>query len=251
MPRQQPPYPEQAGINGLPTLLHDAETIGSLPWIMVNGGESFAEIGTPNSTGTKIIAIGGDVRNKTLIEIPFGTTLRRITDELGQGLSVGGGIKALHIGGPLGGVIPGNLLETPFDYEALNGLGTTPGSGRITVLGDKTCLACYSHQVLTFLAGEACGGCVPCRVGTKRNATVLGGIVSKLGKMEDLELVAELAGYQRDAAICSFGAQAPRVMISSIGYFPEDFRQHIEAGSCPAGPCPPPRQYRYQRRAVL
>lgn len=251
MPSQQPPYPAQSGLEGQPTLADSAETFSAISWIVANGGESYARLGMPQSTGTKMIALEGDVRNRTLVELPFGTTLRQSITGPGQGLATGKAIKAVHVGGPLGGCVPENLLDTPLDYEALREVGTMVGTGRLTVLSDKACMACYSHQVMSYLAEEACGKCVPCRVGTKRNATILGGIISNLGKAEDLDLVAELSQYMRDASLCNLGVEAPSVMLTSIKYFPDDFRQHIEDGSCPTGPCLPVRQYRYQRRSVL
>lgn len=251
MPSQQPPSPAQFGLRGRPTLIHSAETLAAIPWIVANGGDEYARVGTESSTGTKLLALDGDVRNKTLVELPFGVTVREAVVEIGEGPSTGRAIKAVHIGGPLGGCIPESLLDRPLDYDVLRELGTTVGSGRLTVLNEGTCLAGYAQKVMSYLSDEACGKCVPCRLGTKRTATVLEGITSNLGQESDVELISELSQNMRDASLCGFGIEAPNIVATSLKYFGEDYRQHLERGSCPTDQCRIARCYRYQRKAVL
>ncbi len=251
MPSQQPPFPSQSGLRKKPTLVHSAETFATIPWIIANGGEEFTRIGTQQSTGTKFFVLDGDVRNKALVELPFGATIRQAIFDMGQGTATGKAIKAVQIGGPLGGCIPENLLDTPLDYEELRELGTILGSGRLTVINEKTCMVGYAQQVMAYLSNEACGKCAPCRLGTKRMATILEGIISSIGKPEDIDLISELGQNVRDASLCEFGAGAPNIVTTTLQYFGDDYRQHLEQGKCPTAQCQPTRRYRYQRRAVL
>lgn len=251
MPSQRPPFPAQAGFRGRPTLIHSAETLATIPWIMSNGGEQYAGIGTRESSGTKLFALHGDVRVRALVELPFGTTVREAIMDIGQGTASGRAIKAVHVGGPLGGCIPESLLDSPLDHEILNGLGVALGSGRLTPLNDSTCMAGYAQQVMSHLSDEACGKCVPCRLGTKRIASTLACITRNIGRGEDIDLASELAQNMRAASLCNFGVAAPNILSSSLKYFGDDFRQHFEQKSCPTAQCRPIRQYRYNRRAVL
>lgn len=251
LPSQQPPFLAQRGLRGRPTLVHSAETLTTLPWVIKIGGQEFLRIGTPNSSGTKIVVLDGDVKNAGIWEIALGTSIEQTIFDIGGGSASRKRIKAAHIGGPLGGCIPATLFAAPLDFDALRELGTTLGSGRLTVIGEDACIVDYAQQAASYLAAEACGKCVPCRLGTKRIATILAGIASKLGQAGDIDLMRELADNMRDASLCGFGIEAPNLVTTTLRYFPEEYHQHIDRGICPTAKCQPTRIHRYHKRAVL
>ncbi|MBC7188941.1 NADH-quinone oxidoreductase subunit NuoF [Candidatus Aerophobetes bacterium] len=237
MPRPRPPFPAQSGLWGKPTCINNVETLANIPYILLKGAEEFARIGTDTSKGTKIFALAGKVENTGLVEVPMGITLREVVFDIGGGPPAGRKFKAVQIGGPSGGCIPERYLELPIDYESLKKAGAIMGSGGMVVMDDNTCMVDVARFFLEFVQDESCGKCVPCRIGTKRMLEVLTRITRGEGKKEDIALLEELARVVKDASLCGLGQTAPNPVLTTISYFKDEYRAHIEDKKCPAGVC--------------
>jgi NADH-quinone oxidoreductase subunit F len=235
-PRLRPPYPSDSGLWGKPTLISNVETFATVPWIMREGPERFAAMGTEHSRGTKVFALAGKVARGGLIEVPMGITIREIVEGIGGGVAEGREFKAVQIGGPSGGCIPARLADTPVDYEALTELGAIMGSGGFVVLDDTDCMVDVARYFLEFTQRESCGRCVPCRIGTRRMLDILERIAIGEGKPADLDRLEELGAMVRDSSLCALGGTAPNPVLTTLSYFREEYEAHLE-GRCPAGVC--------------
>lgn len=235
-PRLRPPYPSERGLWGRPTLINNVETFAVVPWIIREGPERFAAMGTERSKGTKVFALAGKVARGGLIEVPMGITIREIVEEIGGGVAEGREFKAVQIGGPSGGCIPARLADTPVDYEALGELGAIMGSGGFVVLDDADCMVDVARYFLEFTQRESCGKCVPCRIGTRRMLEILERITTGEGKPADLDALEELGRMVRDTSLCALGGTAPNPVLTTLKYFREEYEAHIQ-GRCPAGAC--------------
>ena len=250
MPRLRPPFPAEQGLWGKPTCVNNVETFALIPWIMRHGPEAFAAIGTVASKGTKVFSLTGKVRRSGLIEVPMGTTIRQIVEQIGGGVMqetpamemLPGKrlperrFKAVQIGGPSGGCIPAALAEVPVDYESLRELGAIMGSGGLVVLDDRDCMVDMARYFLQFTQSESCGRCAPCRIGTKRMLEILDRLVTGQAKAGDLETLEELARQVKSSSLCGLGQTAPNPVLSTLRYFREEYEAHL-AGKCPAGRC--------------
>ena len=236
-PRPRPPFPAVKGLFGKPTLLNNVETYANITWILNNGWEKFAAIGTEKSKGTKVFALGGKITNTGLVEIPMGTTLRTIIEDIGGGIPNGKKFKAAQTGGPSGGCIPAEHIDTPIDYDNLAAIGTMMGSGGLIVMDEDTCMVDIAKFFLEFTVDESCGKCTPCRVGTKRLLELLTKITEGRGTMEDLDRIEELAAFIKSNSLCGLGQTAPNPVLSTLRYFREEYREHILEKRCPAGVC--------------
>ncbi|MBF0458541.1 MAG: 4Fe-4S binding protein [Nitrospirae bacterium] len=236
-PTPKPPYPAQSGLWGKPTIVDNAETFANVPLIISNGQAWFRSVGTQSSPGTKIFTLGGAVNINGLIEIPMGMTFRTIVDEIGGGLKKKSKFKAVHIGGPTGGVIPEALLDTPSTYEDITAAGVIVGSGNLIVMDNNTCMVNEALSAMEFGHGESCGKCVPCRIGTKVMHDKLIDITEGRGKMEDLDTLASLAYEVKRTSLCGLGQTAPVMVLTALKYFREEFEEHIKDGWCRAGKC--------------
>jgi NADH:ubiquinone oxidoreductase subunit F (NADH-binding)/NAD-dependent dihydropyrimidine dehydrogenase PreA subunit len=235
-PRVGPPHPAESGFRGRPTLVHNAETLACVPWILRHGAEEFARIGTASSRGTKVLTLAGKVRHAGLIEVPMGTTLREIVEETGGGTPSGRPFKAVQIGGPAGGCIPASGADTPLDYEALSAAGAILGPGSLTVLEPRDCMVDAARQFLRFTQAESCGQCAPCRIGTKRMLEILERLCKGRPETGDLGRLEELAGHARRGSLCGLGRSAPNPVLTSLRWFREEYEAHLER-RCPAGRC--------------
>ncbi len=235
-PRLRPPYPAESGLWGKPTCVNNVETLALVPWIMRHGAETFAALGTDKSKGTKIFSLTGQIRHGGLIEVPMGTTVRQIVDEIGGGVPGGRELKAVQIGGPSGGCIPAELADTPVDYDALTGAGAIMGSGGLVVLDDTNCMVDVARYFLDFTQRESCGKCTFCRVGTRRMLSILERLCEGDGRNGDVEQLEELAGMVKNGSLCGLGQTAPNPVLSTLRYYREEYEAHI-AGKCPAGKC--------------
>ena len=231
-PRVKPPYPAESGLWGKPTLINNVETFANVTRIILNGAEWFASIGTENSKGTKVFALGGNVNNVGLVEVPMGTTLREIVFDIGGGIPKGRKFKAAQTGGPSGGCIPAEHLDTPIDYESLKEIGSMMGSGGLIVMDDTKCMVCLAKFYLEFTVSESCGKCTPCRIGTKRMLELLEKLCSGEGDEYDIYKLERLAVNIQKASICGLGQSAPNPVISTLKYFREEFRQHAIEKEC-------------------
>jgi NADP-reducing hydrogenase subunit HndC len=236
-PRPRPPYPAVKGVWDKPTIINNVETFANIPPIILNGGEWFASIGTEKSKGTKVFALTGKVNNTGLIEVPMGTTLREIIYEIGGGIPGGKKFKAAQIGGPSGGCIPAELLDTPIDYDSLTSAGAMMGSGGLVVMDEDTCMVNVAKFFLEFTVDESCGKCAPCRIGTKRMLELLDKITSGKGEEGDIEKLEELAKTIKATALCGLGQTAPNPVLSTLRYFRHEYEAHIKEKRCPAGVC--------------
>ena len=236
-PRPRPPFPAKRGLFGRPTILNNVETYANIPQIILNGAEWFRSMGTENSPGTKVFALGGKIHNTGLVEVPMGTTLRKIVEEIGGGIPDGKKFKAAQTGGPSGGCIPAELIDTPIDYDSLNKIGSMMGSGGLIVMDEDTCMVDIAKFFLEFTVDESCGKCAPCRVGTKRLLELLEKITSGNGTMRDLERIEELAEFVKNNSLCGLGQTAPNPVLSTLKYFREEYLAHIQDKRCPAGVC--------------
>ena len=236
-PRVKPPYPAQAGLWGKPTLINNVETYSNIAQIILNGADWYASIGTKNSKGTKVFALGGNVNNIGLVEVPMGTTLREIVYDIGGGIPNGREFKAAQTGGPSGGCIPKEHLDTPIDYESLKEIGSMMGSGGLIVMDDTKCMVCLAKFYLEFTVSESCGKCTPCRIGTKRMLELLEKLCSGEGSELDIYKLEKLAANIQKASICGLGQSAPNPVISTLKYFREEFRQHAIEKECKALEC--------------
>ena len=239
MPRLKPPFPAQAGYWYKPSNINNVETYANVAWIILNGGEAFAAMGTPDSKGTKVFALTGKVRRSGLVEIPMGMTLRDVIFDIGGGIRDGRQFKAVQMGGPSGGCIPESLLDTVIDYKALGATGAIMGSGGMVVMDDTTCMVSMAKFFLDFTAKESCGKCVHCRIGTKRMQEILTRIVEGKGAPEDIDLLEELCLAVRDGALCGLGQTAPNPVLTTLEYFRDEFEAHTasENRRCPAHAC--------------
>ena len=236
-PRPRPPFPAVKGLFGKPTVLNNVETYANIAQIILNGSKWFASMGTPTSPGTKVFALGGKITNVGLVEIPMGTTLREIVEEIGGGIPNGKKFKAAQTGGPSGGCIPALHIDTPIDYDSLLALGSMMGSGGMIILDEDTCMVDIAKFYLEFTVDESCGKCTPCRVGTRRLLQFLDKITSGNGEMEDLEKIDELARHMQTSSLCALGQTAPNPVLSTMNYFKDEYIAHIKDKTCPAGVC--------------
>ena len=243
MPRLKPPFPAQKGYMDMPSNINNVETFANVAWIMANGGEAFAAMGTENSKGTKVFALTGKIKKGGLVEIPMGKTLRDVIFGIGGGIRGGKEFKAVQMGGPSGGCIPADLLDTVIDYKALGATGAIMGSGGMVVMDESTCMVGMAKFFLDFTADESCGKCVPCRIGTKRMQEILTRIVNGEGKEGDIELLEELCLGIKDGALCGLGQTAPNPVLTTIRYFRHEYEAHIKDKKCPAKECPALRTY--------
>ena len=236
-PRPRPPFPAVKGLFAKPTILNNVETYANVPQIILKGADWFASMGTEKSKGTKVFALGGKINNTGLVEIPMGTTLRTIVEEIGGGIPGGKKFKAAQTGGPSGGCIPASLIDTPIDYDNLIAIGSMMGSGGLIVMDEDTCMVDIAKFFLEFTVDESCGKCTPCRVGTKRLLELLTKITDGKGTMEDLDKITELAEFIKANSLCGLGQTAPNPVLSTLRYFREEYREHILEKRCPAGVC--------------
>ena len=236
-PRVKPPYPAQSGLWGCPTLINNVETYANIAQIILKGAEWYSGVGTATSKGTKVFALGGNVNNVGLVEVPMGTTLREIVFDIGGGIPNGREFKAAQTGGPSGGCIPKEHLDTPIDYESLKEIGSMMGSGGLIVMDDTKCMVCLAKFYLQFTVSESCGKCTPCRIGTKRMLEILERLCSGEGDEYDIYRLEKLAANIKKASICGLGQSAPNPVISTMKYFREEFRQHAIEKECKAMEC--------------
>ena len=236
-PRVKPPYPATAGLWEKPTLINNVETYANIAQIILKGPEWYSSIGTENSKGTKVFALGGNVNNIGLVEVPMGTTLREIVYDIGGGISNGRDFKAAQTGGPSGGCIPKEHLDTPIDYESLKQIGSMMGSGGLIVMDDTKCMVSLAKFYLQFTVSESCGKCTPCRIGTKRMLEILEKLCSGEGEEYDIYKLEKLAANIQKSSICGLGQSAPNPVISTLKYFREEFRQHAIQKECKALEC--------------
>ncbi|MCC8081273.1 MAG: NADH-quinone oxidoreductase subunit NuoF [Lachnospiraceae bacterium] len=236
-PRPRPPFPAVKGLFESPTILNNVETWANIPRIILNGAEWFAAMGTEKSKGTKVFALGGKINNTGLVEIPMGTPLSTVIDDIGGGIPNGKKFKAVQTGGPSGGCIPAQYYDIPIDYENLASIGSIVGSGGMIVMDEDTCMVDIAKFFLQFTVDESCGKCTPCRVGTKRMLEILEKITKGQGEMEDLDRLEKLAGQIKQNALCGLGQTAPNPVLSTLKYFREEYIAHIRDKKCPAGTC--------------
>ena len=236
-PRPRPPFPAVKGLFGKPTTLNNVETLANIPQIILNGAEWFSAMGTEKSKGTKVFALGGKIKNTGLVEIPMGTTLRTIVEEIGGGIPGGKKFKAAQTGGPSGGCIPAELIDTPIDYDNLLAIGSMMGSGGLIVMDEETCMVDIAKFFLDFTVEESCGKCAPCRIGTKRLLELLEKITSGKGTMADLDKIEELSEFIKSNSLCGLGQTAPNPVLSTMRYFRDEYVAHIVDKRCPAGVC--------------
>ncbi|MBE7023143.1 MAG: NADH-quinone oxidoreductase subunit NuoF [Ruminococcaceae bacterium] len=236
-PRPRPPFPAVAGLWQKPTLLNNVETYANITQIILNGADWFKSIGTEKSKGTKVFALGGKIKNTGLVEVPMGTTLREIVEEIGGGIPNGKKFKAAQTGGPSGGCIPEHLIDTPIDYDSLMAIGSMMGSGGLIVMDEDNCMVDIAKFFLEFTVDESCGKCTPCRIGTKRLYEILEKITSGNGTMEDLDKMEELCYSIKSTALCGLGQTAPNPVLSTLKYFRDEYEAHVRDKVCPAGVC--------------
>ncbi len=236
-PRPRPPFPAQKGLFGKPTILNNVETYANIPQIILNGPEWFAAMGTEKSKGTKVFALGGKIRNTGLVEIPMGTTLREVIEEIGGGIPNGKKFKAAQTGGPSGGCIPAEHFDIPIDYDNLISIGSMMGSGGLIVMDEDDCMVDIAKFFLEFTVEESCGKCTPCRIGTRRMLEILTKITKGQATMEDLEKLEELCYYIKENSLCGLGQTAPNPVLSTLRYFRDEYEAHIKEKRCPAGVC--------------
>ena len=236
-PRPRPPYPAVSGLFAKPTTENNVETFANIPQIILNGPEFFNTIGTETSKGTKVFALGGKINNTGLVEIPMGTTLREIVEDIGGGIPNGRKFKAAQTGGPSGGCIPEKYLDTPMDYDSLLKIGAMVGSGGLIIMDDTSCMVDIAKFFLKFTVDESCGKCTPCRVGTRRLLEILEKITDGKGTMEDLDTMEALCYYIKDNSLCGLGQTAPNPVLSSYRHFKDEYIAHVRDKKCPAGVC--------------
>ena len=236
-PRPRPPYPAESGLWNAPTLINNVETYANIAPIIANGPEWFASIGTERSKGTKVFALAGKIVNTGLIEVPMGTSLRTIINEIGEGIPQGHCFKAVQTGGPTGGCIPAEYLDTPVDYESLVSMGSIMGSGGMIVMDEYSCMVDVARFFMEFSMSESCGKCVPCRVGTAEMYELLSRIVQGRSSIEDMALLQDLCETVKYTSLCGLGQSAPNPILSMMRYFKEEYLAHIVEHVCPAGLC--------------
>jgi NADH-quinone oxidoreductase subunit F len=236
MPRLRPPYPAQSGLWGKPTLINNVETYASVPWIIRNGAEAFAEFGTDSSKGTKVFALAGKVDRVGLIEVPMGISVRQIIEDIGGGIAGGLQLKAVQVGGPSGGCVPAELAHLPVDYETLQEIGTMMGSGGLVALDETDCMVDIARYFLEFTQNQSCGKCTFCRIGTRRMLDILERLCTGQGVKADIEELEHLAIMVKKTSLCGLGTTAPNPVLSTIRYFRDEYEAHVEK-RCPAGKC--------------
>jgi NADP-reducing hydrogenase subunit HndC len=236
-PRPRPPFPAQKGLFGKPTILNNVETYANIPQIILNGAEWFASMGTEKSKGTKVFALGGKIKNTGLVEIPMGTTLREVVEQIGGGIPNGKKFKAAQTGGPSGGCIPEELFDIEIDYDNLISIGSMMGSGGLIVMDEDNCMVDIAKFFLEFTVEESCGKCTPCRIGTKRMYEMLDKITKGQGTLEDLDKLEELCYHIKDNSLCGLGQTAPNPVLSTLRYFRDEYISHVVDKKCPSGVC--------------
>ena len=236
-PRPRPPYPAQEGLFGEPTLINNVETYANIPPIIRNGGAWYAKIGTEKSKGTKVFALAGRIANTGLVEVPMGITLREIVYDIGGGIPEGKKYKAVQTGGPSGGCLPEEFLDMPVDYENLSKAGSIMGSGGMIVMDESSCMVDVAKYFMDFCMSESCGKCVPCRVGTYQMNRILEAITRHEASPREIDQLQELAELLKSASLCGLGQSAPNPVISTMRYFGEEYKAHVEGHTCPAGVC--------------
>ena len=236
MPHLRPPYPAEAGLWGHPTLVNNVETFALVPWIIRNGPDAFAQIGTKKSKGTKVFALAGKIARGGLIEVPMGMTIKEIVNDIGGGIAGGKQFKAIQIGGPSGGCIPAHLADTPIDFEALLDVGAMMGSGGLVVLDESDCMVDIARYFLSFTQAQSCGKCTFCRIGTRRMLDILDRLCTGHGQKDDIAKLEYLAHKIRQGSLCGLGRTAPNPVLTTIKYFRDEYEAHIE-GKCPAKKC--------------
>lgn len=236
-PRPRPPFPAEKGLFGKPTILNNVETYANIPRIIINGSDWFKSMGTEKSKGTKVFALGGNIKNTGLVEIPMGTTLREIVEEIGGGIPSGKKFKAAQTGGPSGGCIPASHYDVPIDYDNLIEIGSMMGSGGLIVMDESNCMVDIAKFFLEFTVEESCGKCTPCRIGTKRLYEMLEKITDGKATLEDIDKLEDLCYYIKDNSLCGLGQTAPNPVLSTLKYFRDEYMAHVEDRNCPAGQC--------------
>ncbi len=242
-PRPRPPFPAVKGLFDKPTVLNNVETYANIPQIILNGADWHAAMGTEKSKGTKVFAVGGKINNTGLVEVPMGTTLRTVIEEIGGGIPNGKKFKAAQTGGPSGGCIPPEHLDIPIDYDNLIAIGSMMGSGGLIVMDEDNCMVDIAKFFLEFTVDESCGKCTPCRIGTKRMYEMLEKITSGKATMEDIDKLEKLCYYIKDNALCGLGQTAPNPVLSTLRYFKDEYIAHVQDKKCPAGVCKDLLQY--------
>ena len=236
-PRPRPPYPAVKGLFGKPTTENNVETFANIPQIILKGAKWFASMGTERSKGTKVFALGGKIVNTGLVEIPMGTTLREIIEDIGGGVPHGKKFKAAQTGGPSGGCIPASLIDTEIDYDNLTAIGCMMGSGGLIVMDEDNCMVDIAKFFLNFTVDESCGKCAPCRIGTKRMMELLEKITDGKGTLEDIDRLEELAYYIKENSLCGLGQTAPNPVVATLKFFRDEYVAHVVDKRCPAGVC--------------
>jgi len=236
-PRPRPPFPAVKGLFGKPTMNNNVETYANVPRIILNGAEWFASMGTEKSKGTKVFALGGKINHTGLVEIPMGTTLREIIEEIGGGIPNGKKFKAVQTGGPSGGCIPASLMDIPVDYDNLISIGSMIGSGGMIVMDEDNCMVDIAKFFLEFTVDESCGKCTPCRVGNRRMLEILEKITSGNGELEDLDKLEALCYYIKENSLCGLGQTSPNPVLSTLRYFRDEYEAHVIEKRCPSGVC--------------
>lgn len=235
-PRPRPPYPSQQGLYGHPTLINNVETLSQIPYIISHGADEYTKVGTDGSKGTKVFALAGKMRHGGLIEVPMGTTLRQIVEQIGGGMENDEQLKAVQTGGPSGGCIPAELCDAEVDFDALNEMGAIMGSGGLVVLSESDCMVDMARYFLNFIAGESCGKCTFCRIGARRMLDILDKLTAGKGKMEDIDMLEQLANHVKKAALCGLGKTAPNPVLSTLHHFRHEYEEHVQ-GICRTGSC--------------
>ena len=236
-PRPRPPYPAVKGLFGKPTTENNVETFANIPQIILKGADWFASMGTEKSKGTKVFALGGKINNTGLVEVPMGTTLREVIDEIGGGIPNGKKFKAAQTGGPSGGCIPASLMDTPIDYDNLTAIGCMMGSGGLIVMDEDNCMVDIAKFFLDFTVDESCGKCTPCRIGTKRLREMLEKITDGKATLKDLDELEELCYYIKENSLCGLGQTAPNPVLATLKFFRDEYIAHVVDKTCPAGVC--------------
>ena len=236
-PRPRPPFPAVKGLFQKPTILNNVETWANVTQIILNGAEWFRSVGTERSPGTKVFALGGKIKHTGLVEVPMGTTLREIVEEIGGGVPNGHSFKAAQTGGPSGGCIPASEMDVKIDYDSLIAIGAMMGSGGMIIMDDTTCMVDIAKFFLEFTVDESCGKCTPCRVGTRRLLEILNKITSGNGTLEDIDRLEKLCYYLKENSLCALGQTAPNPVLSTLKYFRDEYIAHVTEKRCPAGVC--------------
>ena len=236
-PRPRPPYPAVKGLFGKPTTENNVETFANIPQIILNGAEFFSSMGTEKSAGTKVFALGGKINNTGLVEVPMGTTLREVIEDIGGGIPNGKKFKAAQTGGPSGGCIPASLMDTPIDYDNLTAIGCMMGSGGLIVMDEDNCMVDIAKFFLDFTVDESCGKCAPCRIGTKRLRELLEKVTDGKATMETLDEIEKLAYYIKENSLCGLGQTAPNPVLATLKFFKDEYVAHVVDKKCPAGVC--------------